>query len=181
MPAAELIGNVTLASPAASIGWTSIPQSYKHLFYYGQVVSAGSGVTSISPILNQVASTGSNYVSNYINITNSGSTVWDYGTSPIYVSNVLPQTDGSSGAGVNAGTIFEGWIGYYTLANNDWGDAIMAHKMAAKGGNTGSSTFLTWAMVELEVVTAINAIQFTRVDGTNWGTGSNLSLYGLGS
>tara|TARA_R110002050_G_scaffold291289_1_gene445652 strand:- start:477 stop:1025 length:549 start_codon:yes stop_codon:yes gene_type:complete len=182
MSALELIANVE-TSGTASVGWTSIPQTYKHLYFKGLLVAPSSGsYTAINILLNQTASTGSNYISNAIGMTQSAATAMEYGNTPAFAwSKNYPATNGSAGTGSNSGTVIEGWVSYYTLANNDWGDVILAFKASAKGGNGSGNTFLRWSMVELEVVAALNAIQFERVDGTYWQTGSTISLYGLGS
>lgn len=162
------LAEVVLASPAATISFNSISQSYRTLKLF--VVGAESG-SSLSFYMQFNGDTGTNYGSVNIYGGDSGPGAGtNYSTARAPAGQVTATGGGNYAMG-NEITI-------YDYARTVWNKAFTGINSSIRGGISGGDYSINFSGVWNNTA-AITSILLGLIDGDNFDTGTVASLYGI--
>ena len=165
----ESIATVTLGSSQATISFTSIPATYKHLQIRGlsRNTGAGTGASDIKMLFN--SDTGANYSIHYLDGT--GASVTQAG-----VGN---RSDPRAGLSVDGG-VTANIFGANVTDILDYSDTNKYKTTRTIGGAdlNGSGSFRLTSGVWTNTA-AITQIDFTDLSGSNFAQYSSFALYGI--
>jgi hypothetical protein len=172
--AMQPIAKTVLASPAASISFTNIPQNFNSIFIVGNVKSAltsGSFVNdSIRVQFNGVVAANYNYTDIYNQSSSSASAFFGNAVTSSDFANVwtsfTPNTAGAGG--------FLAMIPAYTQTT--FNKSIVAVSYASDGGGTSILALNGGAAQSANA--AVSQLTFLLNSASNMVTGSYIGLYG---
>lgn len=153
------IANITLSSPASSVTFSSITQSYKDLVLVANAGNSGNVYNGLYGRFN--SDSGTNYVSMYM--LGNGSTT-TAGTVSSSVALLGATGDSTSATVINI-------MNYSTT--NKWKNTMSTRSVYASGYSVGFD-FCRWANTS-----AITSINIFDQSGYTFDAGSTFALYGI--
>jgi len=171
----ESIASVTLTASSATITFSSIPSTYKHLHLRINARFAGSGISNAGSLTINGDGTASNYASHYLSGAPHVSTTFievnqQVGTLA-YWNNAPHASNGGNQANYFSGTIIE--IYDYTNTNK----FKVGKGLTGFSSNAGSETSIrSWSGL-YRSTSAITSLSFSGPE--NYAANSVFSLYGI--
>lgn len=171
--AMTLITDTVLGSPAASITFSSISGSYKHLLILGNIRTDRTGAYADGLVIQFNSDTGANYVQlraqHNVNTTAYSENL---GTATPQLSFILPSADSPA----NSFGPVKITIPSYAVTNMH--KSALAESWGYQKAGTGS-LFVSQGGIMWLNTAAITDIVFKPNTGTNFVAGSRLTLYGI--
>lgn len=179
--AAVTINETTLANSTTNVvSWSGIPGTYQHLLVLVQARLTETTALTDDITLTFNGDTGAHYSSLTMSATNtSGSLVGPSAATAFATANIPAFRVAASqgGAPANAGSGFA-WIPNYASA------AFNKNVLAVSGAGNGTSAMVDgrvrWGFWNPTSQAAVTAVSLTAPAGSNFLTGSQFCLYGVG-
>jgi hypothetical protein len=179
--AAVTVNEVTLANSTTNVvSWSGIPATYQHLLILVQARLTETTALADDVTLTFNGDTGAHYSSLTVSATNtSGSLVGPAAATAFATANIpaFRVAASQAGAPANAGSGFA-WIPNYASA------AFNKNVLAMSGAGNGTSAMvdgrLRWGFWNPSSQAAVTAVSLTAPAGSNFLTGSQFALYGVG-
>lgn len=167
MPATyEPIATTTLSSPAASISFSSIPQTYTDLVVIANLRSSDSRSGGQSVVFRMNGDSGNNY--SKTGVYGSGSSVASFRQSNVSCIELSCTMNGTT-AGVYAQNITN--VMGYSSTNT--------FKSVLSRINTETAGYVSAEIGLYRSTSAITSMSFTEPSGLNWVTGCSVTIYGI--
>jgi hypothetical protein len=179
--ACAVINETTLTNSGTnSVSWSGIPATYQHLFILVQARLTETTALTDDITLTFNGDTGAHYSSLTMSATNiSGSLVGPSAASAYATANIPAFRVAASqgGAPANAGSGFA-WVPNYTSASYN------KNLLAVSGAGNGTSSMVDgrvrWGFWNPTSQAAVTAVSLTAPAGSNFLTGSQFCIYGVG-
>lgn len=176
------INETTLATAQASLTWSAIPQTYKHLLIIVQARISEATVQSDDLALNINGDAGANYSYLTISATNiSGATTGalvqaQFAASAVTSWPLLRVAASEAGTAVNAGGGFA-WIPNYT--STVFNKFFVGISGMGDGSSAAIDGRLRWGFYNPASQVAVTSLTVTAPGSSNMNIGSFLGLYGM--
>jgi len=168
-----LLANVTLASPAASITLSSIPQTHSHL-YVQAYFRCEQVVTITGAALRINGDTGSNYDTQYLGANGASAAAGElFGATS---DNALSCFCPGSTATANVFGASSLWIPDYADTSKN---KMVLVESGGKWGTASTNVITRQTSIAWRSSVAITSLSWFNISGANLSTGSRVSLYGM--
>jgi len=166
----KALATATLTSTATTITFSSIPQTYTHLWIMGQAGTTYTTGTQLYARPNNISTSTYDYQHIYV----QPSSIVQFNGSDTSNPLGLSELVNSTGNGCNIG--FEIVYPLYKsgLGNNVWLYNCGAQRTSGSNDNRG-----VWGVASNAETAAISSIVFSLQYGASFDTGTKITLYGL--
>ena len=167
----ESISTVTVDSPVSSISFTSIAADWKHLQLRVLARGAGTGSVAMKVQFNSDTTSGNYYSYHELYGTGSAAAASAYGASGGIQLELFPTSSATSGV---FGAMTLDLLDYTSTNKNK-----VTRSLVGYDNNGSGYVFFMSGMWKPSTIAAVNSIQITNMDASNFATNSSFALYGI--